>query len=70
MGYGWLNVGSFFLGLLAWGLPAVIWIRGSRIRKEAVKWGTVGSAAACAVSLWLQIVYNHHLARIGDCESC
>lgn len=64
--YGWLNVGSLVLGLIAWILPVV------NIMKYNIEghknWLTLSvlSMSACAISLWFQILYNHHLVEIQD----
>ncbi|WP_318614901.1 hypothetical protein [Sporosarcina sp. YIM B06819] len=63
---GWLNVGSLVLGLIAWILPVVSLMR--YIQGGHKNWAafSVMSVSACAISLYFQIVYNHHLVTIGD----
>ncbi|WP_212391464.1 hypothetical protein [Sporosarcina beigongshangi] len=63
---GWLNVGSLVLGLIAWILPIVSLMRYKQGRHK--KWAafSIMSVGACAVSLYFQIVYNHHLVTIND----
>ena len=63
---GWLNIGSLFLGLLAWILPVINLIR--NITHEQKNWGVLSfiSISACAISLIFQILYNHHLVKIED----
>jgi len=64
--YGWLNVGSLLLGLMAWTLPLVVVFRdrvlGDRVRGIV----PVVSLASCSAALVLQIAYQNYLARIED----
>lgn len=62
MGYGWLNLGSLVLGLIAWILPG---INGTHDLRKGVLFSVV-SFGACAVSLVMQIFYTDHLVKIGD----
>ena len=66
MTYAWLNVGSLLLGLLAWALPIINLARQNK--SEHVKWfvDVFISVSACAVSLFFQILYGHHLQNIRD----
>jgi len=61
MGYGWLNVGSLLLGLIAWILPVINLLK----RKMNVLF-TFASISACAVALYLQIIYQNYLAIKED----
>lgn len=66
LSYGWLNVGSFMLGLVAWVLPIIMIIKtkkGSNVNALIL---SVLSMCACTVSLWFQIIYNDHLVKIED----
>ena len=64
--YGLLNVGSLLLGLLAWILPIINLTKQNKA--EHRKWVAFVfiSISACAVSLYLQILYGHHLQNIED----
>lgn len=65
MDYGVLNLGSLALGLIAWIVPVRYMARraagGRRTGRPAVV-----SLGCCALSLWLQIWYSHHLVEIQD----
>lgn len=63
--YGWLNIGSLILGLVAWYIPA------SRILSTNKKEGHYSieamlSLTACATALWFQLAYNNYLVQIQD----
>ena len=65
--YGWLNLASLVLGIVAWLIPLL----GIARRKTRTFTRTSGiwpliSIGACSVSLWFQILYNHHLVEIED----
>lgn len=60
--YGWLNVGSLVLGLIAWILPVVALMRMS---KHWVAF-SIMSLSACSISVCFQIYYNYHLVQIKD----
>ena len=64
--YGWLNVASLVLGLIAWILPVVNIMKYDTGGHK--NWVTLSilSISACAISLWFQILYNHHLVEIQD----
>ena len=64
--YGLLNLGSLLLGLMAWILPLIKLIK--KNKKEDRSWPMFVfiSIGACAVSLFLQILYRHHLQIIED----
>lgn len=58
--YGWLNITSLALGLLAWLLP--LWaIFSKKVRKVGAL-----SFALCSISLACQIFYTQHLVAISD----
>ncbi|MDN4492529.1 hypothetical protein QYB95_03165 [Ureibacillus sp. BA0131] len=61
--FGWLNVGSLVLGLIAWIFPVV-----NLSRYHVKNWVTfsVFSMSACAISLFFQIFYMHHKIKVGD----
>jgi len=64
--YGYLNVGSLVLGLIAWILPIV---RIGFLKKSSDSSGEVlsfFSISACAISLCFQIFYTNHLVDISD----
>lgn len=64
--YGWLNVGSLVLGLVAWFIPVVSIVR---YKKRKTKFPFVLpllSMGACAGALWLQISFNNYLVQIQD----
>jgi cytochrome c oxidase subunit 4 len=63
--FAWLNLGSLVLGMIAWILPVVHLVM---CKADHRKWTVLSAASisACAVSLWLQIVYTDHLVKIED----
>mgnify|MGYP001042951424 CR=1 FL=1 len=63
--YGLLNLGSLFLGLVAWGIPFVFLVR-KKMSVNSSVWGLFFSLASAMVSLFFQIVYTKHLVDIGD----
>lgn len=65
MDYGWMNLGSLLLGLLAWVLPLREWTRRLNGGEERPLSG-IGSAVCCALSLLLQLLYGRHLVEIRD----
>ena len=62
----WLNLGSLVLGLIAWTLPIVNLMRYKNHNRK--NWSTLSimSLSACAISLYLQIVYAFNLVKIGS----
>ncbi|MDQ0230160.1 hypothetical protein [Metabacillus malikii] len=66
MDYGWLNLGSLLLGLIAWLLPVVNMMRNKKQSQK--KWMLLSfvSMIACATSICFQIFYNYHLVMIED----
>lgn len=63
--YGWLNIGSFVLGLIAWIIPVYSMIQRKKIGKNHSIMILL-SMMACAIALWFQIVYNSYLVDIQD----
>lgn len=61
MNAGWLNLASLLLGLAAWALPGIAFIR----RRQTAIFAAA-SFCACALSLWLQILYTEHLVNKSD----
>lgn len=66
MGYGMLNLGSLLLGLLAWVLPVINLVRRDKTKNKSWVALSVASISACAISLYLQILYQNHLVKIED----
>lgn len=64
--YGWLNVGSLILGLIAWILPIININNYKKRDKKNRTYLSILSMSACIISLWFQIIYNYHLVEIGD----
>lgn len=64
--YGWLNLGSLGLGLLAWIIPIISLIRKHKRNYKRFNISTLVSLGSCSLSLWFQILYNHHLVEIKD----
>ncbi|MED3574898.1 hypothetical protein [Cytobacillus praedii] len=63
---GWLNVGSFALGIIAWIMPI---INLSRYKKNELRnWATllIMSVSACTFSLCFQIFNTYHMVMIKD----
>ena len=61
MPYGLLNFGSLLLGLLAWILPL---IGLAKCKTNGVF--ILTSVSACAISLFMQILYTNYLIGIED----
>lgn len=64
MDYGWLNLGSLVLGLIAWVLPVINFGRYEKQNHWITR--SIMSLSACAISLSFQIFYSHHLVQIED----
>ncbi|GLC89613.1 hypothetical protein [Lysinibacillus piscis] len=63
---GWLNIGSLFLGLYAWLLPAISLLNyPDECYKQRVN-RAMYSFSACAVALVFQIIYTGYLVTIKD----
>ncbi|UJF16369.1 hypothetical protein LZ578_04400 [Jeotgalibaca sp. MA1X17-3] len=65
LNYGWLNIGSFILGLIAWMIPIYSMIQPRKTRRNHSILILL-SISACAISLWFQIAYNTYLVEIQD----
>ena len=63
--YGWLNLGSLVLGLVAWILPILNLVKRNKNHKNWALYLIV-STSACVISLFFQIAYHNYLVRIGD----
>ncbi|NLO90280.1 MAG: hypothetical protein GX088_08185 [Clostridia bacterium] len=62
----WLNPASLMFGIIAWMLSV---INHRLVKKyDQSNWAafSIISISACAVSLWLQIVYGYYLVKIED----
>lgn len=67
IGAGWLNLGSLVFGLIAWGLPMLNLARRNKTdAKNGVAFSATASVSACAIALWMQILYTDHLVKIKD----
>lgn len=66
MDYGWLNVGSLILGLIAWILPIVNLTRDKKQENNNWVAFSIMSISACSFSLCFQILYTYHLVKIED----
>lgn len=66
LGCGWLNIGSLILGLIAWILPIVNLTQHDKSGSRNWPVFSTASAASCAVSLYMQILYTDHLVQIED----
>ena len=65
-GADWLNIGSLVLGLIAWLLPIINLVQYNKVNNR--KWIilSVASVSACAISLYVQILYTDYLVKIED----
>lgn len=64
MGYGWFNLGSILLGVLALVFPMLaLALRHKNNLSTAL---THASYFAALITLLFQIIYQNHLAEIGD----
>ena len=61
-----LMLSSLIFGLIAWILPVINLVKFNK--KENKNWAIllIISISACAISLYLQIVYNNYLVKIDD----
>ena len=64
--YGWLNLGSLILGLIAWLIPFFGIIRHKKRKGNFSLLLLLVSMGACATALWFQISYNNYLVHIQD----
>jgi hypothetical protein len=62
----WLNTASLILGLIAWALPVINLIQLNKANRR--KWiiFSVTSISACAISLYMQLLYTDYLVKIKD----
>ena len=62
----YLNLGSLVLGLIAWFLPVVCLAK--RNKAENKNWiiFSMSSISVCAISIFLQILYQNYLVNIED----
>lgn len=65
-GAGWLNLGSLVLGLIAWILPVVNLMQHNKADHRNWVVFSVAGVSACAISLYMQILYTNHLVKIED----
>lgn len=61
-----LNLGSLILGLIAWALPSVGIGRYKKNNHKNWALFPFASMSACAVSICFQLIYQNHMADIGD----
>ena len=64
--YGWFNVGSLVLGLVAWLIPFTSIVRYKKRKTKSPLILSLLSMGACAIALWFQISYNNNLVQIQD----
>lgn len=61
---GILNLSSLVLGVIAWILPIFSLSQDKKKRNWAIY--SILSLLACTISLFFQLLYNHHLVQIED----
>jgi cytochrome c oxidase subunit 4 len=66
MGYGLLNLGSLLLGLIAWIFPVINLVKSNTVEHKNRVVFSITSICACAISLYLQILYSNHLVKMED----
>jgi len=66
MGYGLLNLGSLLLGLIAWILPVINLANNNKAEHKNWVVFSISSVSACAIALYMQILYGNHLVKIED----
>ncbi|ALS78456.1 hypothetical protein AUO94_07170 [Planococcus kocurii] len=64
--YGWLNIGSLILGLIAWALPIAMLAKHNKENNKRLVLFSIASISACVISLCFQILYQDYLVRIED----
>ena len=64
--YGWLNLGSLVLGLIAWVLPIISLAKQNKDNNKSWVLLSILSISACVISLCFQIIYNDYLVRKED----
>ena len=62
----YLNLGSLLFGLIAWFLPIISLARRNKAKNQNWIIYSMLSISVCAISLYMQILYQNHLANIGD----
>jgi cytochrome c oxidase subunit 4 len=66
MGYSLLNLGSLLFGLIAWVLPVISLTKSNKAKHKNQIAFSISSVTACAMALYLQIIYQNHLVKIED----
>lgn len=66
MNIGLLNMASLLLGLGAWFLPIFGLLTRKNQKRKTVLYLSLFSLAFCALAIWFQLSYSHHLVRIAD----
>ncbi|GAA0824802.1 hypothetical protein [Clostridium tertium] len=61
-----LNPASLLLGLIAWILPIISLMQYKKHKNKSWIILSIISISSCAISLFLQIIYNNHLVQIND----
>ena len=62
----WLTPASLILGLVAWILPSIYMSKYNKINAKKGSLYIFLSISACGISIFLQIIYNDYLVKIGD----
>ncbi|MCA0984394.1 hypothetical protein LCL89_10085 [Halobacillus yeomjeoni] len=64
--FGWLNIGSLVLGIIAWGVPVVSLMKDKK--RGSRHWMAVSilSFSACGISLCFQLFYTYHKVVVQD----
>ena len=62
----WLTPASLILGLAAWILPSIYISKYNNVESKKGSLYIFLSLSACALSIFLQVVYNNYLVGIGD----
>ncbi|MBM7580697.1 hypothetical protein [Jeotgalibacillus terrae] len=62
--YGWLNIGSLLLGLIAWILPIAMLAKHNKKNNKSWPLFSIASISSCVIALLFQILYNDYLVRI------
>ena len=65
-GFGWLNLGSLVLGLIAWILPIVNLTQDKKHENRNWVALSIISISACAISLCFQTFYTYHKVKVED----
>ena len=61
-----LTPASLILGLMAWILPGIYMSKYNKVEPKKGSLYIFLSLSACAISIFLQIIYNYYLVEIGD----